>query len=161
MQCDQKVRKTKKKRRTYRVCERLRRWNGRSVWNKNCSKVLNKDYCVFQITKTGSLHGNDLSKPAGVFVCTNFEISVWHHNDSWLRHINHQKCQNISKNNYGQLWMTKKDPPEAELRYDNDRFAPYTSNSHFVTVTVTPKNRRTKDAENIRIDSIKAAAHLE
>ena len=55
--------------------------------------------------------------------------------------------------------MTKKDPPEAEIRYD--RFEPYSSNSHFVTVTVTPKKRRTKDAENIRIESTKAAAHLE
>ena len=55
--------------------------------------------------------------------------------------------------------MTKKTPQK--LRYDDDRFEPYNSNSHFVTVTVTPKNRRTKDAENIRIDSIKAAAHLE
>ena len=53
----------------------------------------------------------------------------------------------------------KKTPQK--LRYDNDRFESYTSNSHFVTVTVTLKNRSTKDAENIRIDSIKAAAHLE
>ena len=59
----------------------------------------------------------------------------------------------------GNFEWQKKTPEK--LRYDNDRFEPYTSNSHFVTVTVTPKNRRTKDAENIRIDSIKAAAHLE
>ena len=59
----------------------------------------------------------------------------------------------------GNFEWQKKTPEK--LRYDNDRFEPYTSNSHFVTVTVTPKNRRTKDAENIRINSIKAAAHLE
>ena len=48
-----------------------------------------------------------------------------------------------------------------KLRYDNDCFEPYSPNSHFVTVTVTPKNSHTKNAGNIIINSIKAATHLE
>ena len=151
--------KKKKKRCTYCVYERLTRWNYRCVWYRNCSKVLNKEQCALQTTKNGSLRGSDPSKPAGVSTCTNLQLSEWHHNDSWLRHINHQKCQNRSKYNYLQLWMTKKTPQRPW--YDNDRFGPYIPNSHFLTVTVTPKNRPTKNAENIRINSIKAAAHLE
>ena len=78
-------------------------------------KCLIKNTVPFKSQKTRPLRGNDSSKPAGVFVCTNLQISVWRHNDSCLRHMNHQKCHNISKVNYGQLWMTRKDPPEAEI----------------------------------------------
>ena len=48
-----------------------------------------------------------------------------------------------------------------KLRYGNDCFEPYSPNSHFVTVNVTAENSHTNNAENIIINSMKAAAHLE
>ena len=130
--------KKKKKRCTYCVYERLTRWNYRCVWYRNCSKVLNKEYCALQKKKMGhymemTRQNQSVFSHAPIYKDQS-DATMTHGWDIWtIRNVRTDQNTTI----YNFEWR-KKTPQKPW--YDNDRFGPNIPNSIFWLSLWHPKS---------------------